>query len=113
MIGDLDHAVAIQRKSVVAGGRNVCAENRKTLRPEELRLLGLEVKYRLPGGMEEFSCERQQIGCPGPDRHHNQVTGNSLSIMRHDSTHAIIVFIQLSKPDALTHLNAQRFGLPN
>src|SRR5262249_36344577 len=58
VISNLYHAVAIDRKSVVAGCRNVCAENRKTLRRKQLWLRRLQVKHWLPGCAEKLPGKR-------------------------------------------------------
>src|SRR5882724_10669308 len=64
VIGNLYHAVAIDRKSVVAGCCNVRAENRKTLRRKQLRLRRLQVKNWLPSRAEKLFGKRQQVRRP-------------------------------------------------
>ena len=107
MICDLHEAIAIDWKSVVTGGCNVRAENRKTLRREQVRLLGLQVKDGLPAGTEEFFCKRQQIGCPGTYSHHDSVSGDALSVIEHDSCDATVVFVQLRKSDAFPQFDTE------
>ena len=107
MICDLHEAIAIDWKSVVTGGCNVRAENRKTLRREQVRLLGLQVKDGLPAGTEEFFCKRQQIRSPRAHRHHDNVTGDSLSVIEHDSFHATVVVVQLRKSDAFPQFDTE------
>src|SRR6266550_6497762 len=58
VISNLHHAVAIDRKSVVAGCCNVCPENRKTLRRKQLRLRRLQVKNWLPSRSEKLFGKR-------------------------------------------------------
>ena len=75
MICDLHHAIAIDWKSVVTGGCNVCAENRETFGREQFGLPRLQVKDGLAAGAKEFFCKRQQIRRPRANRHDHGVGG--------------------------------------
>src|SRR5215469_1313282 len=74
MICNLNYAVAIDRKSVVARCRNVCAENGKTLRRKQVRLRRLQVKHWLPRCAEKVPGKRQHIWRPRTDCHDDEIT---------------------------------------
>ena len=85
MIRDLHNAVTIQWKTVIAGGRNIRAENRKTFRREKLGLFGFEMKYRLPAGAKKIAGEWQRVRRPRPNRHHNRVGPDFFASFQQDS----------------------------
>ena len=71
------------------------------------------MKDWLPSRAEKFLCEWQDIGCPGADSHYDDIAGNSLPVVEHNSFHAIVAFIQLGKPGAFAQFNAGGFRALN
>src|SRR5262249_43978801 len=77
VISNFHYAIAINRKSVVAGRGNVCAENRKTLRRKQLGLRRPQGKHWLPSRAEKCAGKGQQVRCPRADRHHDEIGGKT------------------------------------
>ena len=71
------------------------------------------MKHWLPGRAEKFFGKRQQVRRPRANRHHDEVGGDSLSIIEHDAVYAIAPFIQLRKRHAFAQFNAGRFRALN
>src|SRR4030095_59464 len=77
VIRNFHHAIAIDRESIVASCRDVCAENWKTLRCKQLRLRKSQAKHWLSGRAEEIPGKRQQVRRPRANRHHDEISGET------------------------------------
>src|SRR5712691_3524333 len=93
MICNFYHAL-IQRETVIAGCGNIRAEKWKAFRQKKIRLLRPQMKNRMRSRTEKLLREWQQVRRPGAGCDHDCVSADPMSIFQHDSTDAILGFVE-------------------
>src|SRR5258708_5531611 len=67
------------------------------------------MKNRMARRAEKLFCEWQQVRRPRDGRDHDGITAESLSIFQHNSTDAMIVFIERGELRLFAQFNPNRF----
>jgi len=108
VIRDFHHAVAIERETVIASGRNIRAENRKTFRGEKFGLFGFEMKYRLPARAEKIVREWQCVRRPRAHGHYNRSRHNFFPIFQNNPFYPIARFIEVPELCIFAQFDTER-----
>src|SRR3981189_619444 len=71
------------------------------------------MKHRMPSRAKKLSRKRQQVRRPCTDRHDEDVAGEYLAILQHNSLHATVALVQVGKLTAFAQFDAEGFGFLN
>src|SRR5690348_2528666 len=93
MIRNFHDSIAVDRKTVVTGSRDVRAKHRKTFGAERMRISWFEMKNGVTGRSEEVASKRKQIRRPRAGGHDHNVSRNHIAVGQNYPSHLAADFI--------------------